>query len=92
MIMSSIKDFNTNFFNLYNFNDFEQIPIISNNYNNLKEDKNSYFTINDIKYNCYYLIKAFNILGEKSKIFQHKRLKLLFIKNSKYAALICPKF
>ena len=39
-----------------------------------------------------YLISFINILGGKSKIFQHSKLKLLFLRNSKYAALICPKF
>ena len=55
-------------------------------------DKNKYLRFNEIEYNSYYLFKAFQILGEKIKFFQHKTLKLLFLKNSKFATLICPKF
>jgi hypothetical protein len=58
----------------------------------LKEDKSIFIKINEIEYNSYYLSKAFQILGDQIKGFQHKMLKLLYIKNSKFATLICPKF
>lgn len=92
MILSTIQDFNNNFFNLYKFEYFKQLMQISHNIKDLKEDVNVYIIVNGIEYNSYYLFKAFKILGEKSKIYQHQKLMLLFLRNSKYAALICPKF
>lgn len=92
MILSTLQDFNNNFFNLYKFEDFEQLTQISHNIQDLKEDINVYLIVNGIEYNSYYLFKAFKILGEKSKIYQHQKLKLLFLRNSKYSALICPQF
>ncbi len=92
MILSTLRDFNDNFFNMYKFEDFEQLTKLSLNIKDLKEDVNGYVSVNGIEYNSYYLFKAFKIVGEKSKIYQHSKLKLLFLRNSKYAALICPKF
>lgn len=92
MILSTIKDFNNNFFNLYKFEDFKQLAQVNYNIEDLKEDINLYLIVNGVEYNSYYLIKVFKILEEKSKLYQHEKLKLLFLRNSKYAALICPKF
>jgi len=93
MILSTLQDFNNNFFNLYKFEDFEQLTQLNQIIKNLKkDDKKLYLILNRIEYNSHYLSKAFEILRENSKVFQHKNLKLLFLRNSKYAALICPKF
>jgi len=92
MIFSTIRDFNNNFFNLYKLEDFDLLKKINLKIEDLKEDKNLYLTFNGIEYNSYYIFKAYQILGEKSKIYQHHKLKLLFLINSKYAALVCPKF
>ena len=92
MILSTIQDFNNNFFNLYKFEDFERLGKINFKTRNLKEDKDLCLMINEIEYNSYYLFKTFKILGEKSEIYQHSKLNLLFLRNSKYAAVICPKF
>jgi len=92
MIVSTIQDFNTNFFNVYKFEDFIHIGGLSFKKEDLRENKNVYLRINEIEYNTYYLFKAFQILGDQIKFFQHKTLKLLYLKNSKFATLICPKF
>ena len=92
MILSTIQDFNNNFFNLYKFEDFKQITPTSRNLKDLKENLNVYLPINGVEYNSYYLFKAFKILGDQIEFFQHKTLKLLFLKNSNFATLICPKF
>ena len=92
MIAATIQDFNSNFFNLYKFEDFNHLVDLNFKIEDLREDKNIYLKINDIKYNSYYLFKASQILGDQIKCFQHKKLKLLYLKNSKFATLICPKF
>jgi hypothetical protein len=92
MIVSTIHGFNSNFFNVYKFEDFIHIIDLSLKMEDLKEDKSIFIKINEIEYNSYYLSKAFQILGDQIKGFQHKMLKLLYIKNSKFATLICPKF
>lgn len=92
MILSTLQDFNNNFFNLYKFEDFEQLVKINFKTRDLREEKDLYLKLNGTKYNSYYLYKATNIMGKNSKIYQHNKLKLLFIRNSKYGALICPKF
>ena len=92
MIAATIQDFNSNFFILYKFEDFNHLVDLKFNIEDLREDKNVYLKINEIKYNSYYLSKAFQILGDQIKCFQHKTLKLLYLKNSKVATLICPKF
>ena len=90
MVVSLVKDFNINFFTLYDFNDFKRLEKFE--VGELKEERNQYFEINDIKYNCFYLSKAFQVLGESYRIYQHTNLKLLYLKNSKLAVLICPRF
>ena len=92
MIVATIQDFNSNFFNLYSFEDFIHIVDLSFKIDDLSEDKSIYLSINEIEYNSYYLFKAFQILGDQIKFFQHKTLKLLFLRNSKFATVICPKF
>jgi len=92
MIAATIQDFNLNFFNLYKFEDFNHIVNLNFKIEDLREDKNVYLRINEIEYNSYYLFKTFQILGDQIKFFQHKTLKLLYLKNSKFAILICPKF
>ena len=92
MIASTIQDFNSNFFDVYKFEDFVPIVDLSLEMEDLREDKNVYLKINEIKYNSYYLFKTSQILGDRIKCFQHKTLKLLYLKNSKFAILICPKF
>jgi hypothetical protein len=92
MIAATIQDFNSNFFNLYKFEDFIHIIDLSFKIEDLREDKNAYIEINETKYNSYYLSKASQILGDQIKCFQHKKLMLLYLKNSKVATLICPKF
>ncbi|KKM79969.1 hypothetical protein LCGC14_1344600 [marine sediment metagenome] len=92
MILSTLQDLNDNFFNLYKFEDFNHFVDISFKIEDIREDRNEYLTINEIEYNSYYLFKAVQILGDQVKFFQHKTLKLLYIKNSKFATLICPKF
>ena len=92
MIASTIQDFNSNFFNVYKFEDFIHITDLGLEMEDLKEDKNMFIIINEIEYNSYYLSKAFLILGDQIKSFQHKTLKLLYLMNSKFATLICPKF
>ncbi|KKN15201.1 hypothetical protein LCGC14_0988410 [marine sediment metagenome] len=92
MIVAKIQDFNSNFFNLYKFEDFNQIIDLSFKIEDIKEDRNVNLIINEIEYNSYYLFKAIQILGDQIKFFQHKTLKLLYLKNSKFATLICPKF
>ena len=92
MIASTIQDFNSNFFNLYKLEDFDYLVDLNLKIEDLREDKNVYLRINEIKYNSYYLSKASQILGSQIKCFQHKTLKLLYLKNSKFATLICPKF
>ncbi len=92
MILSTLLDFNNNFFNLYKFEDFKQFTHISHNLKELKEDIDAYLKLNGVEYNSYYLLKAIKILGENFKMYQHEKLQLLFIRNSKYASLICPKF
>ena len=92
MILSTLQDFNDNFFNMYKFEDFKQLTQVSLNIKDLKEDVNLYLSVNGIEYNSHYLFKALKILGETSKMHQHDKLKLLFLRNSKYCALICPKF
>ncbi len=92
MIAATIQDFNSNFFNLYKFEDFNHFVDLSFKLEDIREDRNAYLIINEIEYNSYYLFKAFQILGDQIKFFQHKTLKLLYLKNSKFATLICPKF
>lgn len=92
MIVSTIQDFNSNFFNVYRFEDFVHIIDLSLEMEDLKEDKSIFIIINEIEYNSYYLFKASQILGNQIRCFQHKTLKLLYLKNSKFATLICPKF
>lgn len=92
MVFSTYIDFKKKFFNLYNFEDFKQINNLRQHISNLMEDKNKYILVDDIEYSSYYLFKAIKILGNECKIYQHSKLKLLFIQNDKYAALICPKF
>ena len=92
MIVAPIQDFNSKFFNLYKFEDFNNLIDFNIKIDDIREDKNVYLRINETEYNSYYLFKAFQILGDQIKIFQHKTLKLLFLKNSKFAILICPKF
>lgn len=92
MIAATIQDFNLNFFNLYKFEDFDYLVDLNFKIEDLREDKNAYIEINETKYNSYYLSKASQILGDQIKCFQHKTLKLLYLKNSKVATLICPKF
>ncbi len=92
MIVATIQDFNSNFFNAYNFEDFNHLVDINFKIEDLREDKNVYLKINEIEFHSYYLFKAFQILGDQAKCFQHKTLKLLYLKNSKFATLICPKF
>lgn len=92
MILSTLQDFNNNFFNLYKFEDFELLKEENFETMDLREDNDVYLKLNGIKYNSYYLFKVTNILGKNCKIYQHKKLMLLFIRNSKYGALICPKF
>ena len=92
MIAATIQDFNSNFFNLYKFEDFDYLVDLNIKIEDLREDKNAYLKINEIEYNSYYLSKASQILGDQIKCFQHKKLMLLFLKNSKFATLICPKF
>ncbi|MFX1479332.1 MAG: hypothetical protein ACFFCI_14455 [Promethearchaeota archaeon] len=92
MILSTIQDFNKNFFNLYNFEDFKQLTNSYYDLKDLEEENNAYLVINGVEYSSYYLFKAIRILGEKSNLYQHEKLMLLFLRNSKYAALICPKF
>ncbi len=92
MILSTLQDFNDNFFNLYKFEDFNQVVDLCFKIEDIKEDRNVNIIINEIEYNSYYLFKAIQILGDQIKFFQHKTLKLLYLKNSKFATLICPKF
>jgi len=92
MVLSTLQDFNSNFFNLYKFEDFEKLVKINFKTRDLREEKDLYIKLNGINYNSHYLVKSFKILGEKRKIYQHSKLKLLFLRNSKYAAIICPKF
>lgn len=92
MIIATIQDFNSNFFNLYKFENFNHLVNLNFKIEDLREDKNIYLKINEIKYNSYYLSKASQILGENLRAYQHQKLKLLFLRNSIYAALICPKF
>lgn len=92
MVFSTIQDFNNKFFNLYKLNDFEPLKGVKLQSQDLKEDRNLYLTLNGMEYNSYYLFKASQILGENFRAYQHQKLKLLFLRNSIYAALICPKF
>jgi len=92
MIAATIQDFNSNFFNLYKLEDFDYLVDLNFKIEDLREDKNVYLKINETKYNSYYLFKAFRILGDQIKCFQHRKLMLLFLKNSRFATLICPKF
>jgi len=92
MIVAPIQDFNSKFFKLYKFEDFKNLIDLNIKLDDIKEDKNQYLRINEIEYNSYYLFKSIQILGNQIKFFQHKTLKLLFLKNSKFATLICPKF
>ena len=92
MILSTLQDFNNNFFSLYKFENFELLYEEYFESMDIREDKNEYLKLNGIEYNSYYLFKATNVLGENTKIYQHKKLSLLFIRNSKNGALICPKF
>lgn len=92
MILSTLIDFNNNFFNLYKFEDFDLLYEEYFEVMDIREDKGAYLKLNGIEYNSYYLFKATIVLGENIKIYQHKKLMLLFIRNSKNGALICPKF
>ena len=92
MIVATIQDFNVNFFNVYKFEEFNHLVDLRLKVEDLREDKNEYLKINETKFNSYYLFKAFQILGDEINSFQHKTLKLLYLKNSKFATLICPKF
>ena len=92
MTFSTIQDFNNNFFNIYNFEDFERIENSYLDMDEIIENKSHYIIAGEFEYNSYYLSKSFKILGNKCEIFQHTKLKLLFLKNDRYAALICPKF
>jgi hypothetical protein len=92
MIVGPIQDFNSKFFKLYKFEDFKNLIDLNIKIDEIKEDKNKFLRINEAEYNSYYLFKSFQILGKQIKFFQHETLKLLFLKNSKFASLICPKF
>ena len=92
MVISTIQDFKKNFFQAYDINDFLRIKKINFQIGAIPKKKTQYATIKDIEYDSYYLSMALKILGDKCKIYQHLKMKLLFIKNEKYAALICPKF
>ncbi len=92
MIVSTIQDFKNNFFNAYDINDFLRIKKINLQLGAIPKKKTQYATIKTIKYDSYYLSMALKILGDKCKIYQHIKMKLLFMNDEKFAALICPKF
>ncbi len=92
MIFSTIRDINAHFFNLYDFENFVHLDNEVLNNENLSEDKDSYLQIDNVNYNCYYLSIALKILENNYVIYQHKTLKLLFIKNKIFGVIICPKF
>lgn len=92
MIFSTIRDINAHFFNLYDFENFIRLEDEILNKDDLKEDKNCYIQIENVDYNCYYLSIALKILDRNYVIYQHKTLKLLFMRNKHFGAIICPKF
>lgn len=92
MIFAKIQEFNANFFNLYEFNDFQLIRNAFIDIDDITKNKNEYVKISNIDYSINYVLKAVKVLGEDCRIFQHSKLKLIYIKNDKFAALICPKF
>jgi len=92
MIFSTVTDFNANFFKIYKFKDFKLIVKEINENSEISEDKNKFIKINNCKYNSYYLFITLKILDVNYKIYQHKNLKLLFLRNENYASLICPRF
>ena len=91
-ILSTIRDFNANFFKIYKLTDFIILSNENIKINESTRDKSKFTKINDVEYNLYYLTIIKEIFGDKIKIYQHNMLKLLFLRNQNFAALICPKF
>ena len=92
MIFSTVRDFNANFFTIYEFKDFKLLINEINAELEISDDKERYIEINDCKYNSYYLYIALKVLDNKYKIYQHEKLRLLFLRNENFASLVCPKF
>ncbi len=89
MAVSIIQQFNILFFKLYKENGFVLIKNFELDVENLTNKE--FMIINNIEYNSVYLSKAFDILNNSFKIYQHKSLKLLYLKGKKLCVLICPK-
>jgi len=51
MIITPIQDFNSKFFKLYKFEDFNNLIDLNIKIDDIKEDKNIYLRINEIEYN-----------------------------------------
>lgn len=88
-LFGTVRDFRKNFFKQFNLKDFKKVsrPI------KLREVKNgeNYFNINGTYYDSYYLQKAMTVIIN-FRIFQHKSLDLLFLRNKRFGFLICPVY
>ncbi len=92
MIASILSDFNIYFFNIYNIDDFKIIKPELLIFDKLSNEKDKYLEIQGIEYKQYYLLKSLELLERSFQVWQHEKLKLLFLKNQDYGILICPKF
>jgi len=90
MSVSTISQLNSSFFKLYNIADFILIDKHQIQLMNLLNEE--YTKIKNVEYNTIYFKKAIEILKKSYQIYQHIKLKLIFLTNTKFAVLICPKF
>ncbi len=91
ILFDTINNFQKNFFNVYKKENFKKLEGKRTIEKVIPEGNDSFFLINQVKYNCNYVKKALQILGDKFQLYQHEKLKLLFLKNSEFAVLLCPR-
>ncbi|MEJ2249569.1 MAG: hypothetical protein P8Y97_07910 [Candidatus Lokiarchaeota archaeon] len=92
MLLGTIQDFNRNFFRVYDKKDFKKLKNLRYSIIIKFNEEKEFVSIKNIKYKSYYLKKALEVLGQEYQLYQHKRLKLLILRNTDYATLICPNF
>lgn len=81
MSISTIQQFNISFFKIYKRADFELIKNFQMDIADLTEEE--YTMISDTEYNTIYFRISLEILGELVQMYQHKKLKLLYLMGNK---------
>ena len=89
VIFSTVRKLKETFFKKYKIKDF--VAIINKNIINYKTSLD-FVEIGEASYNSYYLSLICDVLNGTYELYQHPKILLLYIKNEKYGAIICPKF